>query len=47
MYLRSYRALDLLAEEGDAIEEAVFWRVVDLFMFKLEVGLVFYDATTA
>jgi Transposase DDE domain len=40
-----YRALDLLAEHGDAIEQAVFWRAVDLF--KLDVGLVFYDATTA
>jgi hypothetical protein len=40
-----YRALDLLAEEGGAIEEAVFWRAVDLV--KLDVDLVFYDATTA
>ncbi len=40
-----YRALDLLAEHGDAIEEAVFWNSVDLF--KLDVDLVFYDATTA
>jgi hypothetical protein len=40
-----YRALDLLAEHGDAIEQAVFWRAVDLF--KLDVDLVFYDATTA
>jgi hypothetical protein len=40
-----YRALDLLAEEGDAIERDVFWRAVDLF--KLDVDLVFYDATTA
>jgi hypothetical protein len=40
-----YRALDLLAEHGDAIEQAVFWRAVDLF--KLEVDLVFHDGTTA
>jgi hypothetical protein len=40
-----YRALDLLAEEGDAVEQDVFWRAVDLF--KLDVDLVFYDATTA
>ena len=35
----------LLAFHGDAIEEAVFWNSVDLF--KLDVDLVFYDATTA
>ena len=40
-----YRALDILAEHGDAIEEEVFWHGVDLF--KLDVDLVFYDATTA
>jgi hypothetical protein len=40
-----YRALDLLAEHGDAIEAEVFWSSVDLF--KLDVDLVFYDATTA
>ena len=40
-----YRALDLLAEQGAAIEEAVFWRSADLF--RLDVDLVFYDATTA
>ena len=40
-----YRALDLLAEEGDAVERDVFWRAVDLL--KLDVDLVFYDATTA
>jgi len=40
-----YRALDLLAEHGDAIEQAVFWNSVDLF--KLDVDLVFYDAATA
>jgi hypothetical protein len=40
-----YRALDLLAEHGDAVERAVFWRAVDLF--QLDVDLVFYDATTA
>jgi hypothetical protein len=40
-----YRALDLLAEHGGSIEEAVFWNSVDLF--KLDVDLVFYDATTA
>jgi hypothetical protein len=40
-----YRALDLLAEHGDAVEQAVFWRAVDLF--KLDVDLVFYDGTTA
>jgi hypothetical protein len=40
-----YRALDVLAEHGDAIEEEVFWSGADLF--KLDVDLVFYDATTA
>ena len=40
-----YRALDVLAEHGDAIEQAVFRRAADLF--KLDVDLVFYDATTA
>ena len=40
-----YRALDVLALHGDAVEQAVFWRAVDLF--KLDVDLVFYDGTTA
>lgn len=40
-----YRAMDLLAEHGDSIEEEVFWNSADLF--KLDVDLVFYDATTA
>ncbi|MCE3248529.1 MAG: putative transposase for insertion sequence element [Geminicoccaceae bacterium] len=40
-----YRALDILAEHGDSIEQEVFWHGVDLF--KLDVDLVFYDATTA
>jgi len=40
-----YRALDVLAEHGAAIERAVFWRAADLF--ELDVDLVFYDATTA
>jgi hypothetical protein len=40
-----YRAMDLLAEHGDTIEQTVFWRAVDLF--KLDVDLVFYDGTTA
>lgn len=40
-----YRAMDILAEHGDAIEEEVFWNSADLF--KLDVDLVFYDATTA
>lgn len=40
-----YRAMDLLAEHGDAIEQAVFWRAADLFQF--DVDLVFYDGTTA
>ncbi len=40
-----YRALDVLAEHGDAIEAEVFWHGVDLF--RLDVDLVFYDATTA
>src|SRR5689334_7030074 len=40
-----YRAMDLLAEHGAAIEQAVFWRAADLF--KLDVDLVFYDGTTA
>ena len=40
-----YRAMDILAEHGDAIEEEVFWNSADLF--KLDVDLIFYDATTA
>ena len=40
-----YRALDVLALHGDAVEQAVLWRAVDLF--KLDVDLVFYDGTTA
>jgi hypothetical protein len=40
-----YRGLDVLAEHGDAIEAEVFWHSADLF--KLDVDLVFYDATTA
>ena len=40
-----YRAMDILAEHGDAIEVEVFWNSADLF--KLDVDLVFYDATTA
>ena len=40
-----YRAMDLLAEHGDAIEEEVFWNSVDLF--KLDGDLIYYDATTA
>jgi hypothetical protein len=40
-----YRALDILVEHGDAIEQEVFWHSIDLF--KLDVDLVFYDATTA
>jgi hypothetical protein len=40
-----YRALDVLAEHGDAIEQEVFWQSADLF--KLDIDLVFYDATTA
>ena len=40
-----YRALDILAEHGDGIEQEVFWHGADLF--KLDVDLVFYDATTA
>jgi hypothetical protein len=40
-----YRALDVLAEHGDAIETEVFWHGADLF--KLDVDLVFYDASTA
>jgi len=35
----------LLAFHGDAIEQEVFWRSVDLL--ELDVDLVFYDATTA
>jgi hypothetical protein len=40
-----YRALDVLAEHGDTIEQEVFWHSIDLF--KLDVDLIFYDATTA
>src|SRR4051794_31093196 len=40
-----YRAMDLLAEHGAAIGQAVFWRAADLF--ELDVDLVFYDGTTA
>ena len=29
-----YRALDVLAEHGDAVEQAVFWRAADLFRLQ-------------
>jgi Transposase DDE domain len=37
-----YRALDLLAEHGETVGQAVFWRAVDLF--KLDVDPVFWRA---
>jgi transposase len=40
-----YRALDVLAEHADAIEQEVFLKTADLF--KLDVDLIFYDTTTA
>src|SRR5689334_21984506 len=43
--LTANSGLDVLAEHGDAVEQAVFWRAADLF--RLDVDLVFYDATTA
>ena len=33
-----YRALDVLAEHGDAVEQAVFWRAVDLFKLDVDLG---------
>lgn len=39
-----YLALDLLAEEKERIEEAVFFRVADLL--SLDVDLLFYDTTS-
>jgi len=38
-------ALDLSAEHGDAIEQAVFWNSAD--RLELDVDPVFHDATTA
>lgn len=39
-----YRALDLLAEEKERLEEAVFFRLADLL--SLDVDLLFYDTTS-
>ena len=39
-----YRAMDLLAEEKERLEEAVFFRVADLL--SLDVDLLFYDTTS-
>lgn len=40
-----YEAMDLLHEHSSEVEEAVFFKVADLF--NLEVDLIFYDTTTA
>lgn len=40
-----YRAMDFLAAHAERVEEALFFRVSDLF--SLDVDLVFYDTTTA
>jgi len=40
-----YEAMDLLHEHSPEVEEAVFFKVADLF--NLEVDLIFYDTTTA
>jgi len=40
-----YEAMDLLHEHSTEVEEAVFFKVADLF--NLEVDLIFYDTTTA
>lgn len=40
-----YEAMDLLHEHSSEIEEAIFFKVADLF--NLEVDLIFYDTTTA
>jgi len=39
-----YRALDFLCEHKDAVEEALYWRVRDLFRIELE--LVLWDTTS-
>lgn len=39
-----YRALDVLAAHADAVEEAAFWKLADLFSFS--VDLIFFDTTT-
>ena len=39
-----YKAMDLLYENGERVEKAVFSRVADLF--NVEVDVVFYDTTT-
>lgn len=40
-----YEAMDMLQAHSPAVEEAVFFRTVQLF--NLEVDLIFYDTTTA
>jgi hypothetical protein len=40
-----YEAMDLLHEHAAEVEEAIFFKVADLF--NLEVDLIFYDTTTA
>ena len=40
-----YKAMDLLHEHAAEVEEAIFFKVADLF--NLEVDLIFYDTTTA
>lgn len=39
-----YRALDFLEENKEKVEEALYFRVADLF--NLDVDLIFYDTTT-
>ncbi len=40
-----YEAMDFLHEHAAEVEEAIFYKVADLF--NLEVDLIFYDTTTA
>ena len=39
-----YRAMDVLAEHQEALEEAIYYRLSDLF--NLDVELIFYDTTS-
>ena len=39
-----YRAMDVLAEHQEALEEAIYYRISDLF--NLDVELIFYDTTS-
>ena len=39
-----YRAMDVLVEHQEALEEAIYYRISDLF--NLDVELIFYDTTS-